>query len=197
MSKRRRLADIETDDNIPAKKSKTEGANIVFSNNEDQRQFQMILKSINECELVKKLHVPLAIDSEIAQYATGEYYKCSERGCKEEINFLRETYDQDKNKKFIVILVDDEYKCYCGSCMMVECDQCEKELKRQKISCYKNEYCMGCDTYLCRKCGRCLDCKRRLCPSTADRCDNENCDGWVCDNCLSSHNCGQFTPEYY
>ena len=122
--RKRRLRDIdEMEDEIeppPAKKAKVsnESTNIteiksMFSNSDDHKEFMTYFKSIEMSRLSKQLSIPLDINRNVAEYATGTIQTCSNNKCKSEICVLNKDWN-DSNRKWKHSTKTDKY--YCQTC---------------------------------------------------------------------------------
>lgn len=96
----------------------------IFDDPKDHKQFVCHLQSIERTDYIKKMKVPLAISRLIAEYATGQMYRCDQ--CNHKIYFLQNDHDNlIKRGKMLHVSKWDKY--YCKYCMndVIQCDGCD------------------------------------------------------------------------
>eukprot|EP01084_Bolivina_argentea_P169148 293255_1 len=89
----------------------------------DQTQFILLFRTIQSCDLIKTLYIPTIINSEIAQYATGEVFNCLNTKCTNKIIKL----DEDHHNG-ICMSSKYYYNDYCLDCSKYTtfCDTCDE-----------------------------------------------------------------------
>eukprot|EP01084_Bolivina_argentea_P205920 351685_1 len=132
--------DEKTDEIIPSKKQKINNEIRSFDNENDQKLFIKIFKSLQELESLKKMNIPNDIFIEIAEFSTGHWIKHTD--CGAEISVLHE------DEGFAVLCPECEQYCRLDACEI-----CHKSEMLTETASNDNLWiCRICERYQCRDC---------------------------------------------
>ena len=115
-----------------------------FMNNKDHKECTEYLLSIEQADLIQSLQIPLDINREIAEFATGDIKQCGNKECKAGICVLNEAIIAFENGK------ETEWT-YCNQKDVYFCELCEPSTIKF-ICCNTIQYVTED-----RKCGACRD----------------------------------------
>eukprot|EP01084_Bolivina_argentea_P201057 343740_1 len=84
----------------------------------DKQQYIKLFTIIQSCDLIKKLHIPREIKSEIAEYATGQVFNCLNKQCENKIIKLNCDDDTSSSSNYCSDYCSDcnEYTTFCDMC---------------------------------------------------------------------------------
>lgn len=139
----------------------------------DNNDYLDILDCIKQSSLIKKLNIPLNINSEIAIYSTGQIHVCAKKKCDNEILIMQKDIrineNQDNFDKYIRL---SKNTYWCRSCRKtkVKCKECNQKMKIIESTCVAAKcLTVGMGGFTCQVCGYCERCESQLCP-------HEECD---------------------
>eukprot|EP01084_Bolivina_argentea_P083366 150930_1 len=100
MSKKREHSTMHCESNVnepPLKKRKL-ASSAFFTHKLDNEQYQQIFNAIDNSPMIQSLHITHSISRNIAEFANGQFKKCSNDKCKNDISILhqdRKIYDNN------------------------------------------------------------------------------------------------------
>eukprot|EP01084_Bolivina_argentea_P205879 351620_1 len=137
----------------------------IFLNSSDHSQFQQLFTSIYNSELSQILNIPCIVNKEIAEFATGQFVKCNNPQCDNEIIILcqdEQIYDNNHDNSgrlgYKYCLKTPTFNRVHGleGVKQYYCNQCMDLAKTCDCNC--------CNTlYFALNCEKCHLCKADLC----------------------------------
>ena len=139
------------------------------SNTDDEQQYNIIFKAIDESEIIKNMQIPEDVVQQISDCTIGNLLNCFTKDCEEQISFLQnekfEGLDQglkcglcklEQYSTLCTFCVDectsmDDVGTHCDECKMAGCHDCVQE-------------CDKCGDWWCKECWdleqNCMSCYR-------------------------------------
>ena len=136
--------------------------NAYFTNTEDKQQYQQLFVSIDKSQIISNVNVPKDVVKNIAEFSVGEWLKCPNKQCNNNISFLsKDSLDLQG----------------------VQCLYCEKKAYYQWCSIHNQSFTID-DLYTSGT--FCVGCWKTACHKSMVDCTE--CCSWRCIKCMGENN---------